>query len=251
MTDKNAFNELLGIFENMDTTTLRRPTMPMGVYHQEAADMLEWVMQDKETLVAAGLDWRLVEEFEKRIGASRHAQSKWRALRFTKAEAQRQYAEKSPAAYDLRDTLVHHMLFAYRKLADILLRVRAIAEGTGNADMLQDLSDLAELGRTFATPLNTINFDFTLLDKADETCEELSPLLAVANGESMLDNDTKLNRDRAYTYLKEAVDEIREFGRYVFWRNPVRAKGYASEYQRRHRTAKPINAAPEETAAVG
>jgi hypothetical protein len=37
-------------------------------------------------------------------------------------------------------------------------------------------------------------------------------------------------RDRAFTYLKQAIDEIRECGRFVFWRNPDRLKGYTSDY---------------------
>jgi hypothetical protein len=127
------------------------------------------------------------------------------------------------------------MLFAYRKQSDILGRVQSIAEGTGDADMLQDLSDLAVLGRTYPEPLQKVKFDMTLLNQAETTRTALSSLLAVASGETSRDNTAKLNRDRAYTYLKEAVDEIREHGRYVFWRDTVRVKGYASEYVRRHR----------------
>ena len=94
------------------------------------------------------------------------------------------------------------------------------------------------IGRTYPEPLEAINFDMTLLDQADAACEELSPLLAVARGEGLEDNEAKLNRDRAYTYLKASVDEIRAFGQYLFWRNPVRARGYASEYLRSRRRGK-------------
>lgn len=248
MTDKNAFEALKTIFETMDAAQLKYPTMPMGVYHQEGADLYDWLQSDREALVKAGLDWQLVEGLPERIGASRHAQSRWRTLRFTRAEAQREYADRSPAAYDLRDRLVHDMLFAFRKQSDVLGRVRAIAEGSGDADMLQDLSDLAELGRTYPAALETINFDTALLDEADDTCEALSPLLASANGEANMDNEVKLNRDRAYSYLKEAIDEIRECGRYVFWRNPARLTGYGSEYKRRNRSVKPSAASTEDSA---
>lgn len=49
------------------------------------------------------------------------------------------------------------------------------------------------------------------------------------------DREDKTNRDRAYTYLKEAVNKIRSVGRYVFRRDPARVRGYASEYLRKHR----------------
>ena len=165
----------------------------------------------RSTLEGAGFDWTLVTGLEQRLG---RYQSIWRSLRFAKSEAQRKYSEKSPAAYDLRDTIVHHMLFAYRRTPDVLARVQSIAEGTGDADMLQDLSGLAVLGRTYPEPLAAINFDATLIDRAGATCEALSPLLAQAAGEAAEDSAAKLNRDRAYTYLKEAVDEIRAFDRY-------------------------------------
>ena len=235
MTDQNDFDALKGIFENMDPAALKYPTMPMGIYLQEAADLHAWVLADRDALEAAGFDWTLVVELAVRIGAARHAQSIWTSLRFARAEAQREYKNLSPAGYDLRDTMVHHMLFAYRRVSDVLSRVQSIAEGTGDADMLQDLSDLAVLGRTYPKPLAAVKFDVSLFDEAETTCETLSPLLAQATSENAQDNEAKLNRDRAFTYLKEAVDEIREYGRYVFWRNENRAKGYASAYMRRHR----------------
>lgn len=77
-------------------------------------------------------------------------------------------------------------------------------------------SDLAVLGRTYPAPLTALNFDMGLLDLADATCKRLSPLLAEATGERSRDNEAKLNRDCAYTYLKEAVDEIREHRRPLF-----------------------------------
>ena len=44
-------------------------------------------------------------------------------------------------------------------------------------------------------------------------------------------------RDKAYTHLKQAVDEVRECGHYVFWRNEARLKGYSSRYFRKARAA--------------
>lgn len=47
--------------------------------------------------------------------------------------------------------------------------------------------------------------------------------------------------------LKEAVDYIRDYAKYVFWRNPSRLKGYRSNHMRnskRKRTRKTANALP-------
>ncbi|WP_299583090.1 hypothetical protein [uncultured Sunxiuqinia sp.] len=41
-------------------------------------------------------------------------------------------------------------------------------------------------------------------------------LLGLANGDKADQNQSKLLRDKAYTYLKELVDEIRDAGKYLF-----------------------------------
>jgi len=46
-------------------------------------------------------------------------------------------------------------------------------------------------------------------------------------------SEAMIIRDKAYTYMKQAVDEIRECGKFVFWRNPDRLKGYMSDHWRK------------------
>ncbi|MCX6580051.1 MAG: hypothetical protein NT166_07690 [Candidatus Aminicenantes bacterium] len=51
--------------------------------------------------------------------------------------------------------------------------------------------------------------------------------------------EVKRIRDQAYTYLKEAVDEIRRTGQYVFRRNKERYIGYISMHLRHAKSRKP------------
>ena len=55
-------------------------------------------------------------------------------------------------------------------------------------------------------------------------------LLGATNGEREAVSEAMIIRDKAYTYMKQAVDEIRECGKFVFWRNPDRLKGYVSDF---------------------
>jgi hypothetical protein len=48
-------------------------------------------------------------------------------------------------------------------------------------------------------------------------------------------SETKKIRDQAYTHLKEAVDLIYDYGRYVFWKVSARLKGYSSNHLRMKR----------------
>ncbi len=79
--------------------------------------------------------------------------------------------------------------------------------------------------------LADINFDQTKLATAATTSQEMGQLLAAVNGERDEGNISRLTRDKAFTYLKEAVDEIRWAGRYVFWKDSNKVKGYRSKYQ--------------------
>lgn len=250
MSNQTDFEEMKQDIEAVPDEEVKTPAMPMGIYLQEAEDLYAWSLMDQVLLVAAGLVWALVEGLPKLIGATRFAQSLWHALRFDKEEARAKYQRLSPAAYDLRDQVVHHMLFAFRGQEDKLTRIRAIAEGSGDSDMIQDLSDLAVFGRTNPGPLEAINFDMALLDRCATESDAMSSLLAVARGETAGAKEIKVHRDKAYTLLKQRVDEIREHGRYVFWRNEERLKGYASEYMRRGRRAAANRSAGEAAAPL-
>ena len=207
------------------------PTIPVDIFLQEAPDLNNWSGQDNDRRVGRGLDRALYESLSMRIGALRHAQSLWDATWHIKEDAQKQWANASPIGFALTNTLGHEFLFAYRNESDILSTVRHINEGSGSADMVQDLSDFEVLGRKFPEPLEAIQFDFSQLDTAVEMSTRLSGLLAASRGKKS-DKKLKKDRDQVYTYLKVAVDEIREYGKFVFWQNPERLKGYASDYGR-------------------
>ena len=74
----------------------------------------------------------------------------------------------------------------------------------------------------------------------------MAALLAAATGERIDTSESKRIRDQAYTHLKEAVDEIRAYGQYVFRHIDERLKGYRSNYLRRRSTgASTAPAAPD------
>ena len=174
----------------------------------------------------------MVEDLPIRAGACRYAQSLWKRDSQTSEEAEKEWKTKSPAATDFRDVLLHEFTFAFRKHPELLAKVQLIREGSSRADMLQDHSDLNVLGKANADLLKAIGFDMKQLARAAEISDELSAVLAVANGEDGHDDNAKEMRDKAYTYMKQAVDEIRSTGQYKFWRDEDRRKGYVSAYHK-------------------
>lgn len=238
---KEQFELKKAIIEAIPENLVGYPGVPVDAALQEAEDLNVWCQADKDLLVKTGLDWKLVEDLSIRAGSLRYIQSQWQKEYRSLEQAQKEWAEKSPAAYELRDELLHHFFFAFNKLSDLNALTQKIAEGNTHADMIQDLSDLAALGKANVEPLKAINLDLGLLDKAETTSEEMAGLLANANGKKLEDNKMRLLRDKAFYHMKEAVEEIRRCGQYVFWKDEQRRKGYISKYNKSKRATKTKN----------
>jgi hypothetical protein len=246
MSSAEDYQAKIAAIQAIADDQVKSPTMPVDVFLQEVENTYQWVQDDKDKLVAAGLDWTMVDDLPLRAGALREAQSLWYKVRFAREEAQKEWNEKSPDAYDLRDTLLHTFRYAFRNQADLSSRINAIADGSGHADMIQDLNDLSLLGKDHTELLTAVGFDLTLLDTAASLSEELSSLYSEVSTGKNEENTERVIRDKAYIYVKQALDEVRACGQYVFWRDDARLKGYASQYFKK-RSKKSSSSSAKET----
>ncbi|WP_321997497.1 hypothetical protein [Draconibacterium orientale] len=239
MANTEDYNAKLAEIEAIPNEEVKDPGMPVDVALQEAENLYHWSLDDTEKLGVVGIRRTQIEDLPVRAGACREAQSIWNKDFRSQQEAQEEWAEKSPLAYEFKTDLLASMRFAYRKNDALLSRVSAIADGSGHADMIQDLNDIAVLGRENPDPLTAISFDLGQLEEAATLADTLADLLAEANGDKADPNESKIVRDKAYLHMKELVDEIREAGKYVFRKDPKRLKGYSSDYWRKiHRKQK-------------
>ncbi|MFA8435621.1 MAG: hypothetical protein ACEPOZ_13965 [Marinifilaceae bacterium] len=212
---------------------IKELNMPATTAAQEGEDLYHWARQDQEELQTAGLDIAKIEELPIRVGALREAQSDWRDEKHEKENVEKQWKEEIPQAFEMQAELEHYFRFAYRNDEVRLKSIMEIAQGSGHHDLIQDLNDYAKIGRKHPEPLQAINFDLTKLDVAATTSDRLGSLLSQVNGARDTNCEAKILRDRAYTYLKELVDEIREYGKFLFWRNEDKLKHYCSERNRK------------------
>ena len=225
-------NEKINEINSLDFTEILRPTIPVGIMSQEAYDLHVWANMDKDALIQAGLDWKIVDDLPQRAGALSVLQSKWNSQYKAYKDSQAEWKTAAPEAYNLRDELIHHFYHALYNIPVEYAKVKRIAEGSSNADMLQDLQDLYVLGDLHKAELQAIGMDLNLLDTARNQAFSLATILAEVNGAYKETSPMLKERNKAYTHLKEAVDEIRRVGQYAFWRNETRLKGYVSQYLR-------------------
>lgn len=182
--------------------------------------------KDVEAFTAVGMDATLIEQLKPLAGALRFCQAEWMGEYRAQKEAQQKWSIESVKGYELQKHLLRNFTFAYRKLPNVMKKVRRIREGSGNADMVQDLLELGVLGQKYPDPLTDINFNLEVLDVSRSTSHSLSEILAIANGDSDGSSESKVLRDRAYTLLLNINREVREYARFIFWDNPDKKKKY-------------------------
>lgn len=228
------FETHLATLEAIPENSTRR-SIPVVVYTQEAETLYHWAIQDADALQSVGLTLEFIESLPVRVRLLREAEARWQLEYRANKAATAEWVAQSPLAYELRDNLLRAFRYAFRKDDGLLQRVADIADGSSHADMIQDLALLAALGEQQRTQLEAINFDITQLQQAATQAETMASLLARSSGDKLEGNPGKILRDKAYIYLQEAVDEIRECGKYVFYANDARLKGYTSGYFRKHK----------------
>ncbi|MCP5106608.1 MAG: hypothetical protein GY950_24700 [bacterium] len=221
------------ILAAIDAEQIRIPhNIPIPVYIQETENLYIWVLDDKEALTGAGLSWGQVEDLPVRIGALKEAEAAWNATRNTGPDAAAKWAQEHPEAFDLKKQILHAFRYAFRNRPDLLEALRQTSEGRTHAAMIQDLINLEVLGTANAALLEPVGFDMALLDKAGRMADELRRMYAESTKSRLRFPEAKTIRDRAYTHMKEAVDEICKCGRFVFKGNKERLHGYRSNYLR-------------------
>ena len=226
MSYQDDFERWKDLLESLPLNQVKLPNQPIYSFAASTETLAVDANEDRDILAAAGLDVSLIDDLVTLSGALRHCQAVWMSEYRARQEAQKEWLDQSPAAFGMRDELLHHFSFAYRKDDNVLKKVMRIREGETNADMVQDLIELAVLGEKYPEPLSAINFDPARLEQARTASQAMAELLAASNGAAGETSANKLMRDKAFTLLLEKESGVREFGRYVFWKNEEKLAKY-------------------------
>lgn len=226
-------NEKLNFLNSDKSIKASKPSIPAPTLLQEAENLYDWSKEDKEKLLWVRLEWNLVEDLPVRTGALRQTHARWTTEHNSCKECQKQWKDAERDAKTLRRKLEEDFAFAFRKFPEVYSKVQKIKEGYSNADMIQDLSDLAELGSLHKDKLEAAGMDLGLLDEARKKALEVPQIFAKARSSRMEGSPLNELRNKAWHHLKEAVDEIREAGKYALRDNYDRQKGYFSEHNRK------------------
>ncbi len=230
MNNQDCLNQKRALLSAVPDTALLTPRVPLERFHQEAEYLVRWCIADRTALVAAGLDWGIVDDIPIRIGASRQARTDWLEALFLSHTAASKWEEIAPVASDFRERLLHAFLYAYRDCPVFLGQIKEIASGDEDITMVDDFDYLTAMARENPAPLRAVNFNFTLIHDAEFLLQKISEVRAAAVQETAPAVAAQRRiRAAAYTHLKQGVDTVRACGQYVFGRNAERLRGYLQD----------------------
>ena len=216
----------------IDAEELRKPHLPMAVFHQEASDLLAFLDQDDawRKLIDVGHPEDAQSAAETALTASRAAQSAWvTATRPRKTQddearellVRRQYAKAMSACrFNLRDD---------RSAQEALERLK---EKRGLAALAADCAAMAKLlEANLEAFANDKSFDAPAM--AAQLSEVATAMTAVSSERRAARGPSPLAeaRDRAFHVLYEILEKVRTAGRHAF-RNTPDARRFGSEYLR-------------------
>ncbi|MFA8436231.1 MAG: hypothetical protein ACEPOZ_17080 [Marinifilaceae bacterium] len=237
MSQRSCYEEELEAMLSIPPEEVKVPQMPVGTFIQEAIDLRLWAEDDREQFLALGLELTFLDALPSRVNALIYAQGEWHNELCSRDPFWKQWQEEYSLAQELYRQLMSSFRFAFRNRPDLRKFLNSLAQGRSKQYFAQKLINLAILGWDQKELLQSVSFDLNLLDQAHATGTRIGKLVATANSLHKRNSKNKELRNRAYTHLKCAMDQVRDMGKYVFRKNQYRRQGYYSPFQQQRGVA--------------
>ncbi len=236
MSAQESYDRLLPTLLAYPKGKLQKPNVPVEELLGETEKTSVVIKEGRDILVNAGLNPEYIDNFDDRIGAYAIAAAKYVVLMDGNGGYGKDLNDLEGPAHDLRREIMHNFRFAFRNNSEALKSLERISKGRSRKDMIFDFVSLIELAENYPEELDAINFDRGLLDQARESYENLKNLVAKITVSPKQISEVKDIRDRAYTYLNEALTAIKEHSQFVFWKDEAKLALYKRDYSnyRRH-----------------
>lgn len=232
---KESLTKLLPLLEAMADSEIRGPNnIPVAVYLREALKLVALGERDMARLGSCGYREEMLVDMRERIGVLRQAESLWRWRGCAKVGAGQSLTEQVEKGLQLRDDLLAALRFALGRQRESF-PIKNIFKGKGAGEIACSLKELAALANERRKALEAINFDLKQIDDALELAGSLEALQSETDRERELPAQLKRVRDAAFSYLREAVETLRDYARYVFRNDREQRERYASDYLRAKR----------------
>jgi len=248
MDSKIEFERNLHALMLIAKKDVKRPKFGVDELVDEVLDLSITANEDEEKLTAAGLSRFYIRELASRAVTFRYADAVWKASKGASTEFTENWDAEKEEYREFASETIHSFDFAFRKHPVLSKRLKEIREGSSYANMVHDLMTLYVIGTENPEPLQAINYDFSNLERCKEIADDAGIQFALSNDDREERSEQLDVRNRAHAFMMEAANEVREYGKFVFWKDPERYKKYTSGLLRkrnRNKTKKEDNNSDE------
>lgn len=206
------------------------PNMPVGVFLLEAFNIHFFAQNDREKLLEKGLNWELMEELPRRMEYLRQCDAVWWRARFGDTENEHELRRVK----EMADSLQEELMQALDRLAHGDESIRKVVQYVKNeSDYNNRLWVIAEVCVREWETLKDIGCKPSWLEDIKYCKEKYMYLVKLIELEKIEAAGTQRARNKAYTFLLVALEEIRRCAEHAFHHDKKHLKGYQSDYFRR------------------
>ena len=205
------------------------PKLPIDTFIQEASNLLGWLQPDLKKFQSRGII-KSIEKMPGLIDRLVKSQSAWVNARKSPSVADKK--DKIKAAKAIRSDIIAYYRFIFRNNRSNLNKLPAIRDRSKPGEIIQDLYNLSELSAITRSELNALTFDFNTIRQAQQAAAALSQTLSRCINSKERKKALRKSRDTVFLELKEIVNAVRFYGRFMFRNAPERRFGYTSQYNR-------------------
>lgn len=123
LNDFNAKKDIISAIKKV-----KRPSIPMSAYLEEAFNLQVWSNTDRPILLKAGLNPHFMDDLPLRTNACIYVQSLWVNERKTKHPAKKDWDKQLAIARQLKNTLISDFRYSFRKHPELLKKVSSITK---------------------------------------------------------------------------------------------------------------------------
>ena len=211
--------------------------VPVPVFLQEAELLLQMSDAEVEKLCSAGFNKEILNAIPLLCRNLSEAEAVWNTRRKSQTKSEKSYKSQREKAFTLRHDLVRTFRFAIEDNPAVIKQLTNMTRDHSVPGLIQHLSDLSSLGKSSIQSLEKINFDTALLNEASSLSDSLAEHYAAAISDRAKIKNYLTQRNIAYTQLKEAVDEVKRFGKFVFKDDKKMLRIFSSEHRRKQNRA--------------
>lgn len=206
------------------------PSMPLEDAVAEGNRMVIVVGEDRAKLELSGIDPVYLDSLQARVGAFAWSAAALTTYIDTESTARSEWVAIKPESDKVRKDVFKTMYRAFRKDQDLTGTVDKIKDGQGNSDYVLDFLSIHKVTKANVGLFEAVHGDLTLIERSAELYTKLSNIYSRMVTDPKKLNEAKVICYKAWAYLKEAIDEIYEAGRYVFDEEDPRHFLYYSDY---------------------